>query len=151
MIRPAVEGDLAAIVALERSIPELPHWSEAEYRQYLQADTNVERCLLVVEDQEQGLIAGFAAAAILGRGAMAELESLAVLPAWRRSGLGRSLFKAIAEWCRTRGVAGIELEVRGKSDGAIALYRSLGFTAEGRRRGYYANPADDALLMSLLF
>ena len=150
-VRPAVAEDLAAIVGLERSIPELPHWSEAEYRRYLQADTKVNRRLLVVEDQEHGLVAGFAAAVIPIRAGMAEVESLAVLPTRRRGGLGRLLVMAMGDWCQMCGAAGMELEVRAQSEGAIALYRSVGFAAVGRRRGYYANPVDDALLMSLLF
>ena len=43
----------------------------------------------------------------------------------------------------------MELEVRAGSVGAIALYEGLGFVVVGRRRGYYREPVEDALLMRL--
>ena len=150
-IRPAVARDLPAILGLERSTPELPHWNEAEYERYLERRAEVDRCLLVVEEEELGDLAGFVAARIQQEAAIAEVESLAVLPSRRRGGVGRSLCLAALDWCRRRGAAGVELEVRAGSEGALALYRSLGFAAVGRRPGYYASPVDDAVLMSLVF
>ena len=150
-VRPATARDLPAIVGLERSIPELPHWNEAEYERYLQVDTGVERCLLVVEEAQEGRVTGFAAALVHVATATGDLESVAVLPGCRRAGLGRLLCAAALDWCRRRGAAAVELEVRAGSEGALALYRSLGFMAVGRRPGYYGNPVDDAVLMSLVF
>ena len=150
-IRLATAGDLPAILAIERCISELPHWNEAEYCRYLSVDAGVERCLLVAEDDEYGELAGFAAAAVHREAAVAELESVAVLSGSRRGGLGRRLCGAAVEWCRVRDAAAVDLEVRAGSDDAIALYHSLGFAVVGRRKGYYANPADDAVLMSLVF
>jgi ribosomal-protein-alanine N-acetyltransferase len=43
----------------------------------------------------------------------------------------------------------MQLEVRAGGAGAIALYEGLGFTVTGRRRGYYREPAEDALLMEM--
>ena len=43
----------------------------------------------------------------------------------------------------------MELEVRAGSVGAIALYGGLGFVVVGRRKGYYREPVEDALLMKL--
>ena len=43
----------------------------------------------------------------------------------------------------------MELEVRAGSAGAIGLYEGLGFVGVGRRRGYYRDPVDDAVLMRL--
>jgi ribosomal-protein-alanine N-acetyltransferase len=43
----------------------------------------------------------------------------------------------------------LELEVRAGSIGAIALYSSVGFVVAGRRRDYYREPVEDALLMRL--
>ena len=41
------------------------------------------------------------------------------------------------------------LDVREGNQPALALYRKVGFTLDGRRRAYYAN-GEDALMMSLL-
>ena len=48
---------------------------------------------------------------------------MAVEAAARRSGVGKALCEAVAEWCREQGASGLELEVRAGSEGAIALYR----------------------------
>jgi ribosomal-protein-alanine N-acetyltransferase len=53
------------------------------------------------------------------------------------------------EWCREQGAGVVELEVRAGSVGAIGLYEGLGFVATGRRRGYYKEPVEDALLMQM--
>jgi ribosomal-protein-alanine N-acetyltransferase len=52
------------------------------------------------------------------------------------------------EWSRALGAAVIELEVRASGDGALTLYRLLGFVEQARRRGYYRNPTEDAVLMA---
>ena len=149
-LRPALPEDLRGLVAMERATPELPHWREGEYELYLAGEAGRERLLLVAEDAGTGALLGFAAAMAVRTDAEApaELESLAVLPAARRRGLGRLLCLRVMEWCRERGSVALELEVRSASDGAIELYRSLGFRGVGRRSRYYADPPDDAVLMS---
>ena len=41
------------------------------------------------------------------------------------------------------------LEARASNLAALELYRQLGFAEAGRRRGYYREPAEDAVLMHL--
>ena len=48
------------------------------------------------------------------------------------------------------GAPTIFLEVRSSNSGARALYAALGFSQEGRRRNYYQDPAEDALVLSIL-
>jgi ribosomal-protein-alanine N-acetyltransferase len=153
--RAALLQDLSPILALERSTPELPHWTDAEYGRYLDPAAE-DRLLCVAGEAGGGSIAGFAAARLTPAstdlpkvGRIAELESLAVLPAARRSGLGSLLCSSILDWARARNAEALELEVRSKSTGAIALYESLGLNIVGRRSQYYAKPNDDALLMTL--
>ena len=78
---------------------------------------------------------------------MGELESVAVAVAERRRGLGRAMCEAVLEWCEAQGAAEVELEVRAGSEGAIRMYRRLGFEPEGIRRRYYTQPTEDAVLM----
>ena len=146
-VRSAGVADLDAVFALERSVAEAPHWSAAEYAAIVASgDGGIRRCLFVAE--VEGRVIGFAVGKAIGGGS-AELESVAVDEATRRMGVGRALCGAVVEWCREVGSAVVELEVRASSDGAIALYEGLGFVVVGRRRGYYRDPADDALLMRL--
>jgi ribosomal protein S18 acetylase RimI-like enzyme len=58
-----------------------------------------------------------------------------VAPQDRASGLGRALVSAVLDICRSRGFASCGLEVRSDNASALALYRSLGFTAGEDRSG----------------
>lgn len=82
----------------------------------------------------------------------AEVLSLGVVPAAQRQGIGRRLVEALAADVRKRGAGRLYLEVSAANTPAIALYRGLGFTHLGRRRGYYRRqgaPPEDALLLGL--
>ncbi len=76
-----------------------------------------------------------------------EIERIAVDPAMRRRGIGRKLMEAMAEFAGKEGVGDITLEVRAGNLAARKLYESFGFAEEGRRRDYYRNPTEDALIM----
>jgi [ribosomal protein S18]-alanine N-acetyltransferase len=151
-IRVAKRQDLDTVVALERNTVGAPHWTEREYAAILNTDREadtVRRCLLVAEG-EDGLM-GFAVGKVvgLGKGATAELESIVVEEGKRRQGLGRMLGEAVIAWSQMQGAESLELEVRADSTGAIALYTGLGFVVTGRRRAYYHEPVEDAVLMRL--
>ena len=155
-IRPAAKEDLGEILQIERAAAEAPHWKAEEYEGILQAgEGRIERCLLVavagggVIREEQ--IVGFAVGA-LTQGtdeaeSWGELESLAVMAKQRRRGAGRALCEAVVRWCERQGAGSIDLEVRAGSTGAQVLYGGLGFAEVGRRRGYYHDPPEDAVLM----
>ena len=150
-MRVAQSADVAGVVALERGIAEAPHWAEAEYVAIIEkgGDGAIRRCFFVAE--AEGRLLGFAVGKVIGSSGegLAELESVAVKAEARRSGVGRALCAAVADWCKGQGVGALELEVRAGSAGAIALYTGLGFVVGGRRVGYYLAPVEDALLMRL--
>jgi ribosomal-protein-alanine acetyltransferase len=75
-----------------------------------------------------------------------ELENIAVLPAFRRRGVGAALLSALQEEARTRHAERILLEVRASNQSAICLYTQAAFQLLARRRDYYQNPTEDALL-----
>ena len=82
--------------------------------------------------------AGFA----LGRAAAdeAELLTLAVDPAARRSGIGRALLAGFEREARARGATSVFLEVAEDNAPALALYHAAGWEEAGRRPGYYPRP-----------
>ena len=45
----------------------------------------------------------------------------------------------------------LTLEVRPSNAAALALYRELGFQPVGRRRDFYTDPTEDALLLTKTF
>lgn len=135
-------------------MPELPHWSREEYLRLVLAregGSGYEPILLVAEAaQRSGEVVGFAAGSLAPASVgVAELTSLAVAPEARRQGVALALCGAVLAWCREGAAAEVQLEVRAGSRGAIALYERLGFVAVGRRARYYADPVDDAVLLSL--
>jgi ribosomal-protein-alanine N-acetyltransferase len=82
----------------------------------------------------------------------AEVLTLAVLPEARRRGRGLALMQTALATCRTKGVCDVFLEVAADNEAAQALYRAIGMSERGRRRGYYARSegsAVDALILTL--
>ena len=75
------------------------------------------------------------------------ITNLAVHPEWRRQGIARALLTATLEDARRRGLTLALLEVRPNNAEALGLYEGLGFQIVGRRKGYYFDTGEDALLM----
>ena len=75
------------------------------------------------------------------------ITNLAVHPDWRRQGIARALLTATLEDARRRGLTLALLEVRPNNAEALGLYEGLGFQIVGRRKGYYFDTGEDALLM----
>lgn len=83
----------------------------------------------------------------------AEILTLATAPAARRRGHAQALLAAARDALRATGVTRLHLEVAEGNTAARALYESrLGFTAIGRRKGYYLRPdgsREDALMLAV--
>ena len=76
-----------------------------------------------------------------------DMMNLAVDPAFRRRGFARALVCALIEQLRKMGSRCLTLEVRASNESAQALYACLGFVQVGRRKNYYLNPREDALIL----
>lgn len=76
----------------------------------------------------------------------AELLTLAVSPAARRTGLGATLVQRFLADAAATGAKTAFLEVAADNLAALSLYRRTGWTEAGRRRNYYA-PGLDALVL----
>jgi ribosomal-protein-alanine N-acetyltransferase len=75
-----------------------------------------------------------------------EILNLAVRRSWRRRGAGAQLLRGMLRRLLQNQVTRVYLEVRESNQPAISLYEKHGFQRTGRRRGYYRDPAEDALL-----
>jgi [ribosomal protein S18]-alanine N-acetyltransferase len=146
LIRPAAPADLDALLAIEQASAGAPHWSHSQWLATLRPDQETTPMRAVFAAEANRGIVGFAVASRAGE--LAELESVVVSPSARRKGIGKALCQQVMDWSRNTGATELELEVRASSAGALALYRSLGFVEQGRRREYYRNPTEDAVLMA---
>lgn len=77
----------------------------------------------------------------------AHITTLAVHPHYQRQGLGQALLVALFTAAWQRNLEWLTLEVRVSNQVAIALYEKFGFEQIGRRRNYYPNDGEDALIL----
>ena len=77
------------------------------------------------------------------------IANLAVSPKFRRRGLGRRLMQHVLARAAQQSMKSATLEVRSGNHAAQNLYVSFGFEVVGRRKRYYSNNREDALLMQL--
>ena len=142
-LTPMTEEHIPQIAALERACFSHP-WSEDALRDELWNDSAV----VVVAEGEDGTVLGYAGLqTVLDEG---YINNVAVDPRFRRQGVAGQLVEAFLRFGAAR-LAFLTLEVRASNAPAIALYEKYGFAQAGRRRDYYDDPREDALLMTLRF
>jgi len=144
-LRRATAADVTALARLEAACFTHP-WTEAQIAD--EVSGVAPGMVLVLEGRpvEDERIRAYGAFRLV----LDELHVLnvAVAPGHRRRGLARSLLAfALAKASRMGATRGL-LEVRAGNAQALALYESLGFRPIGRRRAYYRDPLDDALVLA---
>lgn len=145
-VRPMGLDDLPAVMEIDRLSFSLP-WPERSFR--FELTGNDASHLLVAEMPVGGeaRVAGF-----LGYWLLVDemhISTLAVHPEMRGRGIGELLLQAGLERAWIQGADMSTLEVRPSNKAAIALYSKYGFDLVGRRRKYYQDNNEDALLMTL--
>lgn len=139
MIRRMTAADLEAVAELEKLC-----FTESWSWNLLEAGLSSEFDEYYVFEQ-QGRILGYCNLRILaGEG---EIQRIAVLPTYRRLGVGRKLMEVMEASAREKRVTAVTLEVRESNAAARRMYESFGFAAEAVRKGYYRSPAEDAVIM----
>ena len=76
-----------------------------------------------------------------------DMMNVAVSPDYRRQGIAEGLILALIADLKARESHCLTLEVRDSNTPARSLYTSLGFSEIGRRKNYYRNPREDALIL----
>jgi ribosomal-protein-alanine N-acetyltransferase len=141
-LRLATRDDIGRVVAIEHEAFS-DAWSRASFDQLL-SDA---RALFVVACDEHDVVQGYVVAwYVMDEG---EIANLAVSSTARRRGIGGTLLDAALATARTRGAVTVYLEVRDSNESARSLYGSRGFLQVTRRRRYYRDPTEDALVLKL--
>jgi len=130
------------IVAIENDLFDGP-WTEGMFRQEVR-DEFLSRPLVGLVD---GAVVAYMIAWFLRE--EVHLLNIAVARAHQGRGYARALLTRLIGMAREGGRTSISLEVRVSNLRAIRLYESFGFFSVGRRKEYYQNNREDALIMTL--
>ena len=153
-IRPATLRDLPRLLLLERACPSAAHWTEQHYREALNPQSaGPQRLILVVEAEPQASTSPQSNAAAITGFLVArhlapewELENIVVAGHARRQGTGQQLLGALLARAQQASSQSVFLEVRESNVPGRALYEKAQFREAGRRKLYYSDPAEDAIL-----
>jgi [ribosomal protein S18]-alanine N-acetyltransferase len=137
-IRPLTYADMPEVIAIERRAFPTP-WSLAMFVLELSKPSGI--CLAaVIEERLVGYL-------VCSRyDTVWHLMNIAVDDRLRRQGIATTLLERLFEQA-DRPSAQYTLEVRTSNDDAIRLYERFGFRTAGRRRAYYHDNREDALIM----
>jgi [ribosomal protein S18]-alanine N-acetyltransferase len=157
-IRPASFADVASLIELDRTCSMAAHWTEKQYQQALCLQSDDPHRLAMVADEVHlapsdanlkatSQIFGFLVARYLAP--EWELENIIVAPTARRIGLGMRLIQVLLAKARETNSEAVFLEARESNAAARSLYETAGFELTGRRKAYYTNPSEGAVLYRL--
>jgi len=132
---------IPAVVELERKC-QLSSREAEGYAKLLHESASV---LLVSLSEDSKVIGAFSGWLVADE---FEIDNVAVASAWRKAGVGSKLLTAALQLARQKGAVRAFLEVRSNNSAARSLYENQGFTLVGRRKNYYSQPDDDALIFS---
>lgn len=138
-IAPMRRRHLPEVLAIEAASYPRP-WSSRLFEEELERRG---RAYLVARRGER--VVGYAGVLMIADDG--HIATVAVDPAERRTGVGRSLLLVLVERALELGADQLTLEVRVSNLAAQELYRSFGFAPAGARKGYYGDNGEDALVM----
>ena len=144
-IEPMREADVPTVQAIERDIFSTPWPRNAYYREL--SSRNSAHYIVLRRETPDG------EAEIIGYAGMwrmydeAHVTTIGVRKDLQHTGYGRILFAALVQAAYDMGAKWVTLEVRTSNDGAMRMYEGFGFKVIGRRKGYYTDNGEDAIVM----
>ena len=133
-------SDLDGVMAIEEGSFPTP-WSRGMFIEDFPRDFSDTLVAAGTEDE----VLGYAVCwTIAGE---SHLLNIAVHPARRCQGIARALLTECIRRAAQAGSSVIFLEVRAENEAAQRLYRSMGFTFRGIRKGYYTDTGEDAVIL----
>jgi len=134
--------DIPAVVELDKLSFTLP-WPERSFRFEI-TENPASRCWVFEDDKK---IVGMIVAWMLVD--EAHVATIATHPDHRRQGIARKLLTYALRYMSKEGAVTSFLEVRESNHAAQEMYRKFGYEAVGRRKRYYKDTDEDAILMTL--
>ena len=149
------EADIATVQEIEREIFSTPWPRNAYYREL--ASRSSAHYLVLRQEGAVEKPPGFQGAdfdpTIVGYGGMwrmydeAHVTTIGVRHDLQHRGLGRVLFAGLVQAAYDMGAKWVTLEVRTSNENAMKMYEAFGFKVIGRRKGYYTDNGEDAIVM----
>lgn len=152
-IRPMGETDLPQVLAIEQAVFPGDPWPRSAFSGQFD-NPLVQSIVMVLDGTAQDTATGSARPKVIGYASTwlivdeAHLMNIAVKRSFQGQGLGEFLLLNALGRTRTLGAEICTLEVRPSNVRAKSLYRNLGFHVAGRRRHYYVDNGEDALIMT---
>lgn len=147
-VRPATREDLTRVLEIALHSATAAAWNPDEYHKLFSGDPPGRLVALVIQEKDQ--VAGF----LVGRQISEvewEIDNVAISGSARRRGLGSHLLGEFLNHVRARGGRDVFLEVRESNRAARGLYEKWAFVEAGRRKDYYQDPSEDALVLRFSF
>ncbi len=140
IIRQAEEKDIKPMAEMDVLCFSAP-WSEESFQQEIEEN----RLAFYIVAEIDGIMVGYAGLwCIVDEG---HITNVAVHPAHRRKGIGEALISVLLSHTVKNGILSHTLEVRASNVPAISLYTKFGFEPAGRRKNYYEDNGEDAIIM----
>lgn len=139
LFRPMTEADVPVVAEIEKICFRSP-WSKRMLKEELRNSL----AKYYVMELDNALIAYAGMWVYFDE---AHVTNVAVLPEYRRRGYGRQLMLLSMQAALEADATQMTLEVRQSNLAAQAMYFQLGFTLSGKRKGYYEDTKEDALIL----
>jgi [ribosomal protein S18]-alanine N-acetyltransferase len=149
------EADIATVQEIEREIFSTP-WPRNAYYRELASRSSAHYLVLRQEGPVEipvGIQGSDFDPSIVGYGGMwrmydeAHVTTIGVRHDLQHRGFGRVLFAGLVQAAYDMGAKWVTLEVRTSNENAMKMYEAFGFKVIGRRKGYYTDNGEDAIVM----
>jgi ribosomal-protein-alanine N-acetyltransferase len=138
--------DVLAVTILSES-SDFSSWKKSDYTDVLARVETMAFVATVKQSDANERLTGFLLARLITL--HVEILNVAVVEEFRKNGIGKALVCAAVSSAIEGKAESIWLEVRESNLAAKLLYESCGFAVVGRRKKYYLNPTEDALVMTM--
>ncbi len=149
------EADVNTVQEIEREIFATP-WPRNAYYRELASRASAHYVVLRQEgpvEKPAGYRIPDFDPTIVGYGGMwrmydeAHVTTIGVRKDLQHRGYGRIVFAGLVQAAYDMGAKWVTLEVRTTNDNAMKMYEAFGFKVIGRRKGYYTDNGEDAIVM----